>query len=77
VRCMNHYSHPRPLHVLRRARRSLVSTGKDPSATARASRRPAPLCDVSQLCSTLDRVHSAQHHDFLKPPHPLSIIQNT
>jgi hypothetical protein len=74
---MNLCSHPLRLTVLRRARRSLVSTGKNPSATARASRRPTPLCDVSQLCSTLDRVAHALHHDFLKPPHPPSPIQNT
>jgi hypothetical protein len=74
---MNHCSHPRPLHVLQRARRSLVSTGKNSSATGRSSRRITPLCDASHLSITLDPADHAMHRDFPKPLHPISPIQNT
>jgi hypothetical protein len=74
---MNHCSHPRLLHVLRRTRRSLASTGRNPSAHGRSSHRPTPLCDAAQLRIDFGPPDNALHPDFTKPLHTIGPIQNT
>jgi hypothetical protein len=77
VRCMNHCFHPRDLHALRRARRSPVSAGRNPSAIARDSRRPRPLCDASRPSSAIQAAGRTHTSEFIHPPDSLGPIQNT
>jgi hypothetical protein len=77
VRCMNHCFHTRPLHVLRHARGSSVSTGKNSSAAARSSRRPTPLCDASRSSSDINAADRTRNCEFIHPPNSFDPIQNT
>jgi hypothetical protein len=74
---MNHYSHPRPLHVLRRARRTLASNGHNGSAADHFSRRPTPPCDVSRSISDINATDRTPYGEIPHPPDSLGHIQNT
>jgi len=65
VRCMNRNQQPRPLPVLWRACRSLVSTGQDWSATDPSSYRTTPPCDASNLTSYIKAADRTHYSEFM------------
>ena len=77
VRCMNRNQQPRPLPVLWRARRSLVSTGQDWSATDLSTYRMTPPCDASQLSSYIQAAVRTHYSEFMHSPNTSGPIQNT
>ena len=74
---MNCNQHPRPLPVLWRACRSLVSTGLKRSATDLASHQTTPSGDAPQLGSDIKPAVRAYYNEFIHAPTTLSPIQNT
>jgi hypothetical protein len=74
---MKIYPHPRPLPVLRRAPRSLVSSGQNPADAALPSLPIGPRRATAPLHPTFRKTDPAQLSLFLIPLHPLSPIQST
>jgi hypothetical protein len=74
---MKIYPHPRPLPVLRRVRRFLVSSVPDCSTGYLVSPPPTPHCGVSPLHPTVKPAQPTQLCRRLPPPHPLRPIQST
>src|ERR1035437_1797769 len=77
VRCMNRNQQPRPLPVLWRACRSLVSTGQDWSATDLSSYRTTPQCVASNFTSYFKAADRTHYSEFMHSPNTSGPIQNT
>jgi hypothetical protein len=74
---MNRNQHPRPLPVLWRACRSLVSTGQDWSATDLSSYRMTPQCVASKLSSYIKTADRTHYSEFIHAPITSGTIQST
>jgi hypothetical protein len=74
---MNRNQHPRPLPVLWRACRFLVSTSQDCSATDLSSYRTTPPRDASKLSSYIKAALRTYYSEFMRSPNTSGPIQST
>jgi hypothetical protein len=74
---MNRNQQPRPLPVLRHARRFLVSSGQNCSATELSSHRTTPPCDASKLSSYIKAADRTHYSEFMHSLNTSGPIQST
>jgi len=74
---MTFSSHPRPLHVLRRDRRSLVSTGQNSSESSLSSLRIRHRRATAPNHLDINAAVPAHQNQFYHSPNQISPIQNT